>query len=169
MRHTLRVFRGSASDNRRSFSMCPQEQLVFHKEAAEAFSKPAVPFQSCISSGSFTCGYKGPGPPGGGLCSIDWPRDTTTVKPVQFPELWGLSEVLHVWLGYRLYVPHIVYLWDPRVSFLKVSRCENWDMSPLQTSIWTVWTFFSAAQIPCLDSLLTKISRKFFKNEKLVL
>jgi len=38
--------------------MHPQEQLVFHKEAAEAFSKPAVPFQSCISSGSFNVGTK---------------------------------------------------------------------------------------------------------------
>lgn len=42
--------------------MRPQEQLVFHKEAAEAFSESVVPFQSCISSGSFTTWVQGSGP-----------------------------------------------------------------------------------------------------------
>lgn len=71
--------------------MRPQNELVFHKEAAEAFSKPVVPFQSCASSSTFLCGFKGLLPSGGRLCITDWPGDVTTVRTVPFQELGGLT------------------------------------------------------------------------------
>lgn len=71
--------------------MHPQNELVFHKEAAEAFCKPVVPFQSCASSSTFLCGFKGLLPSGGRLCITDWPGGVTTVRTVPFQELGGLT------------------------------------------------------------------------------
>lgn len=105
--------------------MHPQNELVFHKEAAEAFSKPVVPFQSCASSSTFLCGFKGLLPSGGRLCITDWPGDVTTVRTVPFQELGGLtrSYTFDSVTGCTFNRSRTSEILEYR---FKVSRCGNW-------------------------------------------